>query len=123
MSLDSAEPLDSGECPLGRDELSPVERSGWSPVPAPGRASSQGRQDVPVPSCAVSGSKAGLWELLGSRHQDKLSKFRTLFSREKGGSATTVVSSKGPVRAARALAPPPSLVERFLQQRLDALDE
>lgn len=69
------------------------------------------------------GSKAGICEFLGSRHKDKPSKFIALFWREKGGSATTVVSSKGPVRAACALTPPhppPSLVKQFLQRRMDA---
>lgn len=96
-------------------------RSCQSQVPAEGRASLQGRQDVP--SCAVLRSKAGICEFLGSRQEDKLSMLITLFLREKGGSAPTVVSSKGAVRAACALAPPhppPSLVKPILQWRMDA---
>lgn len=118
VSLDSEEPLAAGWCPQGGDELSPVERRCQSQVPGQGRASSQGRQDVS--SCSVSGSKAGVCELLGSQHGDELSKFRSLFWREKGGSATTVVSSKGPVRVTWALPPLPFLVKRFLQERMGA---
>lgn len=69
------------------------------------------------------GSKAGICGLLGSLHEDKLSKFRALFLKEKEGSATSAVSSKGLVRAAWDLAPPhspPSLVKQLLQQRMDA---
>lgn len=103
------------------DELSPVEKSRQSKVLAQGRASSQGRQDIP--SCTVLGSKARICILLGNQHEDKLSKFRILFSREKRASATTMVASKGLVRTACALIPPcspPSLVKQILQWRMDA---